>query len=187
MNASTRRFRSSWLSDGSLLSRPDPGDELAFRSVNVSYFFIFGGGVFSSVSWLLLRRTCDSHVSDFFRCLVNGIERPSVIVFHVVSSVSCRFGFGFDTPKAFAPAKVPKIVNLIYSFCHYLISIQKRAHWGVSSKKKSGGNFDFEWQRQKCSGSPDSNRRYVVSADLWPNSLYDPVQSIQPPPQQTNA
>jgi hypothetical protein len=77
-------------------------------------------------------------VSDFFRCLVNGIERPSVIVFHVVSSVSCRFGF--DTPKAFVPAKVPKNVSLIYYFCHYLfrtvpteVSLQRKRVGAIST------------------------------------------------------
>lgn len=119
MKASTRRFRSSWLSDGSLLSRPDPGEGLSdellallLLSLNVSDFFIFWvGGVvvlsFSSFS-VGLRRTCDSHVSDFFKCLVSGIERPSVIVFHVFSNVSCRFGF--DTPNDLTPALITPIM-----------------------------------------------------------------------------
>ena len=113
MKASTRRFSSSWLSDGSLLSRPDPGEGLSDElSLNVSDFFIFWvGGVvvlsFSSIS-VGLRRTCESHVSDFFKCLVNGIERPSVIVFHVFSNVSCRFGF--DTPNDLTPALITPIM-----------------------------------------------------------------------------
>jgi hypothetical protein len=85
---------------------------LLLLSLKVSDFFVsFGGRVLS-------RRKCVSHVSDFLRCLVSGIGRPSVIVFHVLSSVSYRFGF--DTPNAAAAAAFPLPETRIYpTMFHY--------------------------------------------------------------------
>ena len=112
IKASTRRFNSSWLSDGSFLRKwgfpgpgPGPTDRAnasgatwLVRSLNVSDFFT---RLPSESTWI--SRPWFSHVSDFFMCLLNGIALPSVIAFHVFSNVSCRFGFA--TLNALAPEK----------------------------------------------------------------------------------
>uniref|UniRef100_A0A0A9E1U7 Uncharacterized protein n=1 Tax=Arundo donax TaxID=35708 RepID=A0A0A9E1U7_ARUDO len=106
MNASTRRFSSSCPSDGSRRTGAAGAGALLRPSLNVSAFRIAAGGAAGSTSPLPEGRRPGrvSQVSDFLRGRCNGGPRPSVMAFHVLSSVSSFRGRA--TRRALLPSGV---------------------------------------------------------------------------------